>query len=909
MSQPSKIHAPYNFVPLCGKVFFPSWANQISHDVPFKEGLSGTLKLELTAETPIFVRNGAAIGKDVEKESTFNHDTDGRYFIPGTSIKGAIRSVLEILSCGKMRLDEKAAYAQREWNNPTLYTIKAPDVQKTILCGYLKRVFMKKEDEKGKEVFDPTDTFEITNHGEPWRISQTKIGEYLGGGKLEENFSKHYGINLNKTVHKDGKEYDPKMTAYKYSLIDKSLKGLHFSKVSQGDPEYESYKPRAVEYDENGSIVGEIVLTGQPDMWLHPSRKGIKGAGKFYEFVFEDKTIGRPYGITKEQYDHYKFIYDKKETKQDWDRIKSLIDDANGNGAPVFFRLEGGKVKDFGFALLYRLPYEKTPFEALDGKQQETESSDYDLADCMFGRIGKDREEDKDKALRGRVQFSHAFADRSAKEDSAHSGRYVLSSPKASYYPIYVEQTGVSNPLVGSQTYKTYNDGTIRGWKRYVLKTDAKRPTLGLNDKAKEDSKTNDDQCSTIRPLGAGTTFTCDVNFFNLLPEELGALISAITFHGQKGCYHQFGGAKPFGFGRTTVTVSPDSYILELSDGGDLVEKKIGGEDKVRYMTLFQRMMKSNVGNGWLTGGRIGELLALASKVQKVDDKDFEYMTLEVNGSNNEFVKAKGGTYSLKTKDYEYTRVYLKKFSEIKGSVALQDFTEEELGKEDLANAELFIEEAQKLKEAGDLAKAFDKYNDAQTFCERKGLSALASNCKMEADAINKALEDAKQQKAKDEATQKLQVAKSLAAQGQYEQAAQALTEAKSLVPDIADECDKERDNIVGLILSKNNLALCDLAEKIDPGSKAKIDVTRDTIKRKQAEASMPVADLITTSSFGAFKTSIVKKVLPTLPGNTLSAKDKEDIKDKINSLTDKEKNKLDVEKVSKYLDNLPTRP
>lgn len=887
MEQPSKINAPFNFVPLCDKVFFPSWAKQISHDVPFSDGLTGVLRLLITAETPIFVRNGAVIGKGVTKEDTFNHDIDGRYFIPGTSLKGTFRTVLEILSCGKMRLDEKAAYAQREWNNSTLYTIKAPNVQKTILCGYLKRKF----DEKG----DPTDTLEITNHGEPWRISQTKITKYLGGNTLESNFSKKFGIDLNKAVHKDGEEYDPKMTAYKYSLINKSLKGLHFSKVGANDKEYEKYKPRAVEYDASGSIVGEIVLTGQPDKWEHPSRAGIKGAGKFYEFVFEEKTVGR-YEIKKEQYDHYKFIYDKKETEEDWKRIKDLVEDESGDGAPVFFRLEGGKVKDFGFALLYRLPYEKTPFEVLDGKQQETEASDYDLADCMFGRIGKDRKEDEDKALRGRVQFSHAFADNSAKEDPTHSGRYVLSSPKASYYPIYVEQTGNANPLQGSQSYKTYNDGKIRGWKRYVLKNNAKSPTLGLEQKAGENSKTNDDQYSTIRPLAAGTTFTCDVNFFNLMPEELGALISAITFHGQAGCYHQFGGAKSFGFGRTKVTISPDSYVLDLTDGGDLVEKKMGEDDKVKYMTLFQCMMKRNVGN-WLTDGRLSELLALASKVQKVDDKEFEYMTLEVDGKNNEFVKAKGGNFSLKT-GYEYTRVYLKKFSEIKGPVVPQEFPEGDLDKEDQDKAAQLKEQAQSLKDAGDVEKALAKFSEAQAFCERKGLRDHADKCKKEVDNMKKA-----------KAAAKLQHAKDLRAQGQYEQAAQALKEAEAIDPDQANACATELESIVTDMLAKNDLALCNLAEKIDPGSKAKIDLKRQEIKDRAAQASKPVADRVTTSSFGAFKNSIEKKVLPVLPEKTLSATDKEDIKNKINSLPNNVKKKLDVEKVFRYLDSLPTRP
>ncbi len=54
------IRSPYNFVPVSDKVFFPDWADQISHDIPFSDGISGKITLEIEAQTPIFVRNGHA---------------------------------------------------------------------------------------------------------------------------------------------------------------------------------------------------------------------------------------------------------------------------------------------------------------------------------------------------------------------------------------------------------------------------------------------------------------------------------------------------------------------------------------------------------------------------------------------------------------------------------------------------------------------------------------------------------------------------------------------------------------------------------------------------------------------------------------------------------------------------------
>ena len=50
------IKAPYNFVPLENRAFYPSWANHISQDIPFEDGVSGSIEYTIEAETPIFVR-------------------------------------------------------------------------------------------------------------------------------------------------------------------------------------------------------------------------------------------------------------------------------------------------------------------------------------------------------------------------------------------------------------------------------------------------------------------------------------------------------------------------------------------------------------------------------------------------------------------------------------------------------------------------------------------------------------------------------------------------------------------------------------------------------------------------------------------------------------------------------------
>jgi len=92
------ITAPFNFVPLSEKVFIPEWGEWVSHDIPFKDGESGEIEVTITAESPIFIRD------HLDEKRFCNHK--GQYYIPGSSLKGMVRSVLEIMSFGKMRPGE-----------------------------------------------------------------------------------------------------------------------------------------------------------------------------------------------------------------------------------------------------------------------------------------------------------------------------------------------------------------------------------------------------------------------------------------------------------------------------------------------------------------------------------------------------------------------------------------------------------------------------------------------------------------------------------------------------------------------------------------------------------------------------------------------------------------------------------
>lgn len=107
------IKAPYNFVPLAQKVVFPEWGSQISIDSPFEDGISGTISVRYTAQTPVFVGNGKNDNGNIDNYKAAN----GKFAIPGSSLRGMFRNVIEIASFGKFNRVSDAALSVRDLTN------------------------------------------------------------------------------------------------------------------------------------------------------------------------------------------------------------------------------------------------------------------------------------------------------------------------------------------------------------------------------------------------------------------------------------------------------------------------------------------------------------------------------------------------------------------------------------------------------------------------------------------------------------------------------------------------------------------------------------------------------------------------------------------------------------------------
>ena len=627
------IKSPFNFVSLNSQVFFPDWADEISQDIPFSDGVSGTIGLTITADSPIYIRNGQ-LHKDEnskDKDYSFSHvstSAGNRYFIPGTSIKGEVRNILEIMSYGRMYVDDRAQFARRDLHNKDVYSLM--NKQKQEHCGWLRR--------KGED-------YEIDDCGRFWRISHDEIDRFLGSPVMRREFSKERVIAFND---------EDKTADYKYRLIEnKSLFKEHTfeacGKNRMGDS--------LVKFSDGGSLRGTIVFTGQPSLWSEPLKYN---KGKYYEFVFpEGKEATRK--ISGDEFKHFEFIYKKAKgdkVSEDWKRIKRLLDESEhgGRGVPVFFIPKGNdSVDHFGMAYLYKMPYDHSVFESLPKSHQD--EGKRDLAECIFGYT------DKQDALKGRVQFSHAFASEAKPLERI---RLVLGSPKASYYPLYVSQEGKDGVTAD---YNTYDHGTPSGWKRYYVRKD----TNSVKD-------TGQDKVDTyMEPLDKGAKFRGTVSFHNLRPVELGALLSAMTFHNTPECRHQLGMAKAYGFGKCRYNIKLN--ITAVSYDGQ-------SKDAEYYMARFEDYMSRHVAGPWTQQQPIKELFTMAGN-DVANGGAFDFMTMDLK--TNEFEQAKT--------DHEYLRRATSLLQHIIAPKTLCDTLEykaEEEKRRRLEKLRLYIDEMKK---------------------------------------------------------------------------------------------------------------------------------------------------------------------------------------------------------------------
>lgn len=604
------VKSVYNFVPAPkeSEVFCPDWANHVNHDLPFSDGESGEIDITITAETPIFIRNGHSKEEEMNEFAHYVINGEKKYFIPATSLKGMFRNVLEIMTNSKLSQLNNHRHAIRQImkTKDTVidegYELSQDEVKRQIQCGYLIK--------RGEKYF-------IHSCGAPLKIRYTDID-----GKFKKGFEKQFGVSDEANIKEN---FGNRTAAYKYKLLEgKELEGRFEIHPLDEDEKQKSWmsKFQPLRYarycneSEENSFDGRIVLVGQASNYnISTARRGeYVFRGKKSEVLGNDKNSIE---VPIDKIDDFKFVNrdEKGESQElkDWAFWKKHIIE----GIPVFFRVKEIKgnieIIDFGLSFMYKQP---ARYKVKDFLLKYSEKMD--LAETIFGSINKGQES------KGRVFIGHACCIEEAPK-VLDKVVVTLGSPKSSFTPFYLKQDGGNGKTKSFNTYNSYNV-ELKGFKRYPMKKKI-LPHLGESEKLQ----------SHFIPLNAGNKFKAIVRFHNLRPLELGALLSTITLGNTDATFHNLGYAKPLGYGFIKIN------NIKLSG----VKKEL-----LHYTKIFIVEMLARFGESWKN--RINELLSMSIvpdtnmqfQLEYNDLKDFQ--EIKNNGEYLQDYTAYGTNYNYK---------------------------------------------------------------------------------------------------------------------------------------------------------------------------------------------------------------------------------------------------------------------
>ena len=404
--------SPYYFIPLSPIVFKPDWSQLVTQDHPFQSGLRGEISLTIRTHTATCV-GGEQEPATAEKPGKvkFARQPNGDLFIPGSSLRGALRNVVEIATFGQIQHLEDQKFSVRDLSSANNSYMKK---MKSARPGWLRF-------ENKKWTLTPCEYLDVHH--------ETIVTE-LG---IEKNQWK-----AAKTVPE------------KYELLD-GLRDVQFKRE-----ELEYHSNGISNTLKSGDQSGLLVVTGQPG----GDYESGKGAKK-WEFIFFNKQ--EPVNVPSNVMSDFLHIHESDDSTAPWNYWRSRL--SSEPGVPVFWISDSNSAtpKAIGLARLFRLPSAKSTHGMLEntGAAHSGQRS-WDMASLLFGNIADDK--NHVDALRGRVSVGNLFT--ATALSTKWTGPTVLSSPKPSFYPGYLKQgphgTGW-NDWMNSQS-------ELAGWKKYAVK-------------------------------------------------------------------------------------------------------------------------------------------------------------------------------------------------------------------------------------------------------------------------------------------------------------------------------------------------------------------------------------------------------------------------------------------------------
>ncbi len=604
--------APYNFVPLPEKVVSAvNNPNELpGHDAYAdpkypKYPHTGYFDVTLTTKSPLYVRgmltraefdldeqgkdhhgrpvqNGVTRIEDrLKNKPDFFHTGDAaKPVIPGSSLRGMLRSLVEIISYSKFgpmskspKISFRAVAAPGDDPLSMPYDEILGRNGKNVAAGYLVK-------QSGKWKIQPAK--------KPGDLGLLERGAYL---KVKDSRQLAYAVKGLKRFNDP--DYLPQFYSVSFETETRTdRQGRRYTAVAKISSDLAAYK-----------LKGALVCSGN---MLETSGEGQESPRKNYSLVTEPDRKASLIEIRDEAIADYidsltPFLKDPP------------FDPVNGcliQYQPVFYVEQDGMAICFGHCPNFRVSAflkgtgrAATPADFLPLSLNQSMAVDF--ADALFGYVGKKRRDaeqgSKSNAYAGRVSVTDAATDETdVFLPNSPFTPEILATPKPTAFQHYLTQKSDAKRQL-KHYGSSPNETTIRGFKRYWPQGDKSVDDLRAEAGSPSgDQQGNVEPTSTqhthIKPVRSGVKFRFRIYFENLSDAELGALCWALHPLGAEGktyC-HQIGMGKPLGMGAVTLDTT-----LHLN------------RRKERYGSLF-------AGESWVMGYEAKPPLRLTDRGEKV---------------------------------------------------------------------------------------------------------------------------------------------------------------------------------------------------------------------------------------------------------------------------------------------------
>lgn len=603
--------APYRFVPISPKVVEPPipLAN-LDLSKPKDGCLSGEITVTWTAKTPICVgeqpQAGTAIGGQQGGGEVLPINISGRYCLPGPSLRGMIRSIVEIASHSHLgRINHWRQHGMRDFSRR-----KMPRG-----LGY------NANEVKAGWIFLDDGT---------WQLKR----------KSDEVSPSWYLVHFNEIISRlpgiGAADWRGLSVARKRGLLHQAKLLGPQQLVETGANANGHLVARFAAAGETPNLRGYLVCPGAIDA---PGN----GVPKWHEALFAgtfdeqmeicDRVMEKFIRLHSEPGRRRATDCGPRENWHYWlQGAGALGDHRPEDGIPVFYVGTPGQ-PDFFFGLsrVIRLPWKHDvgqvaehvydpanppsgrkyrvprlpPPRTADGTVPPDPDADkgWDFARAMFGWVedwkhdGRraDPDDKTSRALAGRVAFGFAWAPQDTQPlPTVASG--VLGAPRESFYPFYLTR---KDPQLGGPTGATYDDDFAipAGRKRYVVRESITRNEVRLpQPPAARAGEAPADVTTRVRFLPAGTTFEGAIRFQGLHAAELGALLWALTFGepdaAKRRHRHQIGRAKAHDAG----VLSADVKLTRMEEHAAPGTATLSTRSVADCMAMFEGHMQKALG-------------------------------------------------------------------------------------------------------------------------------------------------------------------------------------------------------------------------------------------------------------------------------------------------------------------------